>query len=448
MNPEQLVRAELKRADRLRRSRLAAGRLWYAAPVAAAICAGVAAIGRVMGWPSAVPLALFITALITLVAYTIFLGRARTITDTGALELDDHARLNGELRSAFWFAEQDARDAWIDFHLARAGDRLKGVDWSALYPAARATRAKTATAVLAIATLALALIVPGRSVLSAISTGTAVKTARPLTPTSPLPTTLASILARLDGLLKAAEAGNGRTLTSEEVRGLIAQLEKLAAQSRADAQTAKDGPSKQSKPPSAAELKAYAERAKRAAESGEDMEPEVRDALKDMSLKLDQQAQAQNAGPQEKRDAANGDENPSSETAAAAAGSGSKKESSTQSVKEAAGAGGTGVIMMTGDAASSKEAGLGLGGASGADTRNGQMPNLAAALRKETVEAAQENEGEKTVTGERRQTEHGNATATYTHSAPAAAGRGRSAAPPAVPEARRAALRSYFIRKQ
>ena len=79
---------------------------------------------------------------------------------------------------------------------------------------------------------------------------------------------------------------------------------------------------------------------------------------------------------------------------------------------------------------------------------NGQMANLGSALRKETVEAAQENEGEKTVTGERRQTERGSATATYSHTAPADAARGRSAAPPTVPEARRQALRSYFIRKQ
>jgi hypothetical protein len=104
--------------------------------------------------------------------------------------------------------------------------------------------------------------------------------------------------------------------------------------------------------------------------------------------------------------------------------------------------------MMTGDASSSKEAGLGVGGAAGDNPKNGQMVDLGAALRKETVEAAQENEGEKTVTGERRQTERGSATATYSHTAPGDAARGRSAAPPTVPEARRQALRSYFIRKQ
>jgi hypothetical protein len=76
------------------------------------------------------------------------------------------------------------------------------------------------------------------------------------------------------------------------------------------------------------------------------------------------------------------------------------------------------------------------------------MPDLAAALRKETVESAQDNEGEKDVAGERRQTERGTATAAYAHTAAAPAGRGRSAAPPVVPESRRPALRSYFIRKQ
>ena len=117
-------------------------------------------------------------------------------------------------------------------------------------------------------------------------------------------------------------------------------------------------------------------------------------------------------------------------------------------MKQAAGSSGVGVVMMAGDSSSSKEAGLGLGGASGANPNNGQMPDLAAALRKETIESAKDDEGDKNELGERRQTERGTATAAYAHSAPAAAGRGRSTAPPPVPESRKATLRSYFTRKQ
>jgi hypothetical protein len=199
--------------------------------------------------------------------------------------------------------------------------------------------------------------------------------------------------------------------------------------------------------PTAAELKAFAERAKKASESDE-VSPETRDALAEMSDKLNEQAQAQSAAPKDPRDASTPAEAESGESAQAASGNSNKQDPSAQSVKEAAGAGGVGVVMMTGDAASSKEAGLGLGGASGTNPKNGQMVDLGAALRKETVEAAQEDEGQKNVTGERRQTERGSATATYSHTTAAASDRGRSAAPPAVPEARRAALRSYFIRKQ
>jgi hypothetical protein len=447
VTPEKLVRAELERADRLRRSRGAAHQLWRVAPIAAGICAAVAAAGRFAGWPSLFPLALLAIALAALVTYAWSARRARAITDTGALELDERARLDGELRSAYWFAEHDTRDAWIDFHLGRAAERLKAIDWSGLYPAARATRSKTATAVLALATLVLALFVPGRSVISAIAGGRGTAAVRGKSAVAPL-LTAAEILARLENLLIAAETGRGRAITAEEVRGLMAQLDQLMAQKKiAEASAPKDDGTKQSKLPTAAELKAYAERAKRASAST-DLEPEVRDALEDMSQKLDEQAQAQNAAPKDPRDAVNAEESPSGESAQAAAGSGNKQDPSAQSVKEAAGAGGMGVIMMTGDSSSSKEAGLGLGGASGANPKNGQMPDLGAALRRETIEAAREDEGEKTVSGERRQTEHGDATAAYTRTAPAAADRGRSAAPPAVPEARRAALRSYFIRKQ
>src|SRR6185436_458237 len=89
--------------------------------------------------------------------------RPHALSDQVAVELDEKARLEGELRSAYYFAGHESRDAWVDYHLTRAAKRLEGVDWTSLYPAARAGRAKAATAVLALATLALALFVPGRA---------------------------------------------------------------------------------------------------------------------------------------------------------------------------------------------------------------------------------------------------------------------------------------------
>jgi hypothetical protein len=445
--PEDLVRAELNRADRLRRATTAHRRLWRAAPIAAAVCAGIAGVGRVAGWPGAVALAFLLLALLSLALFVIVSRRERALSDQIAVELDEKARLEGELRSAYYFTGHDTRDAWVDYHLARAAQRLEGIDWPSLYPAARAGRAKAATAILALGTLALALFVPGRAGVFASAPKSTSSPAERGRPTGQaLPMTVAEILAKLDQLLVAAEAGNGKVISASDVRGLLEQLEKLKAEQNAEALNRKDA-ARQSKAPTAADLKAFAERAKKAAENDE-LSPDVRDSLADMSEKLKEEAQAQAAGEKDPQDASSQGETQSTETAQAQAGSSNKQDGGAQSVKEAAGGGGIGVVMMTGDASSSKEAGLGVGGAAGDNPKNGQMADLGAALRKETVEAAQENEGEKTVTGERRQTERGSATATYSHTAPADAARGRSAAPPTVPEARRQALRSYFIRKQ
>ena len=445
--PEQLVRAELNRADRLRRATSADRRLWRAAPMAAAACAAVAAVGRVMGWPGAIAVAFLLLAILSLALFVVVSRRDHALSDQIAVELDDTARLEGELRSAYYFAGHETRDAWVAYHLARAARRLEGVDWRALYPAARAGRAKAATAILAVATLALALFVPGRAGVFASAPKATSATAEHGrgAAADALPLTVAEILAKLDQLLVSAEAGNGKAISASDVRGLLEQLDKLKAE-QAEALNRKDA-AKQSKAPTAADLKAFAERAKKAAENDQ-LSPEVRDSLADMSEKLKEEAQAQAAGEKDPKDASSQGDTESTETAQAQSGSSNKQDGGAQSVKEAAGGGGIGVVMMTGDASSSKEAGLGVGGAAGDSPKNGQMANLGSALRKETVEAAQENEGEKTVTGERRQTERGSATATYSHTAPADAARGRSAAPPTVPEARRQALRSYFIRKQ
>src|SRR5581483_4251341 len=77
------------------------------------------------------------------------------------------AGLNGELRSAHWFAAQRAGEAgweagqtasgWAAFHVAQAAERATAVDWQRLYPAPRTARLWTATAALSIAALALSI---------------------------------------------------------------------------------------------------------------------------------------------------------------------------------------------------------------------------------------------------------------------------------------------------
>ena len=105
-------------------------------------------------------------------------------------------------------------------------------------------------------------------------------------------------------------------------------------------------------------------------------------------------------------------------------------------------------MMTTDDASNAREGGLGLGGGSMDKNGNGHMADLGAALRKETVEASVDNAGENVQTTERRKTEHAEATTAYSHAAAQPAERGSSTAPPPVPESRRAAVKSYFIRKQ
>ena len=76
------------------------------------------------------------------------------------------------------------------------------------------------------------------------------------------------------------------------------------------------------------------------------------------------------------------------------------------------------------------------------------MPGLMAALKKETIEAYKDDTGENTNMDVRRKTERGTATVAYSSTPPAAFEKGRATAPPAVPENRRAAVQTYFIRKQ
>jgi hypothetical protein len=101
------------------------------------------------------------------------------------------------------------------------------------------------------------------------------------------------------------------------------------------------------------------------------------------------------------------------------------------------------------------------GGAQGGDTaggRGGNSPNKgqgqllqlqAEALRRELVEANADTAGQN-VTKEdlRRKTEQGKSSLSFTHVTPAAIDRGRAVPPPAVPDARKALVQSYFIRKQ
>jgi hypothetical protein len=438
------------RADRARRGRETARRLWTMAPAAAAACLVVAIGGRLRGWTPFVTVFVIGAAAIALGAYVLLARRQRALSDAEVSSIDADAGLKGELRSAHWFASQTAEataegDDWIRLHLARAAERVRGIDWSGLYPPPSAGRAKLATGVMAVAAVALAMLVPGGARLDA----TVARKAANAAPKRPavivaLPPELRKAL---EAMLTTAESANGRALTAAEVRDLLATLDALAHRDPAKQTAAANVPGERQA--NKADLKALAERARKASEST-NLEPQVRDALADMAQKLNEAGEDENAMDSRDAQDAAADKDKQDGQAQASKSAGGKQDSAgAQSVQEASDGSAAGIVMMTTDDASdARSGGLGLGGGSADKTGAGQFADLGAALRKETVEASVDNAGDNVPITERRNTEQSDAATAYSHAAAAAAERGSSTAPPPVPESRRAAVKSYFIRKQ
>lgn len=448
-SPAEVVRRALAEADRRRRAGASGEVLWRAAPIAAAGCLAVALAGR---WRGSSPLwALGIgggTALAFLV-WTRLARRSHPLSDASAARLDEAAGLGGELRSANWFASRDRRDAWTDHHLDRAAVRLAAADWDRLYPTRRPWRAQALTAVLALAALALALSVPGRRTTLA-SAGAPAGAAR-LDPAASPDVLLPELQKQLEALLAAAESGAapaaGTPATPADLRRLIAALTKLR-----DAGRLKDLARAMSQAPSAdpaaapADMKTLAERAQRAAQAPA-VAPEARDALETVAREMNDAAQA--AAPPSDGSLAAGKKGGGTPDAAAKSPAADVEEIGVQSLSDAE-SGGAGIIMMSSrdDSGGKSAQGSGLGGGSDQTPSAGRMADLEAALRQETIEASADSAGDNVQAEARRKTEEGRATLAYAGTRAAAFDRGAAAAPPPVPEGRRAAVRSYFLRKQ
>jgi hypothetical protein len=69
-------------------------------------------------------------------------------------------------------------------------------------------------------------------------------------------------------------------------------------------------------------------------------------------------------------------------------------------------------------------------------------------IKRELIEAASDQLGDNVTTEIHKKTEQGRATASFTHAGAATFDRGHASAPPPVPDARRAQVQNYFIRKQ
>jgi hypothetical protein len=194
----------------------------------------------------------------------------------------------------------------------------------------------------------------------------------------------------------------------------------------------------------AKELTTLAERTRRAAEMGA-MSPELRDALENLAENLAEAAKAEQAANEEAGDAAGFAKTEAADAAQADA----NMAAAIQSVKETDADAAAGVIMMSDEnSPGGGDPGVGAGGGSAAEKGAGTMPDIERALRQETVEASTDSPGENVLTETRRKTEQGRAALTYTHGTSGSFDRSHAAAPPPVPEGRRSAVHTYFIRKQ
>jgi hypothetical protein len=444
----ETVRAALAAADRWRRTRQASRHIWRGAPILAAVALGVALAGKALGWVPWLPFAILAAGGVGLALYAIVSRRPHTLSDAAAASIDAQAGLGGELRSASWFANREARTDWADFHLERAARHLDGINWAQLYPTVRAHRARFATALMIVAALVLTMTLPERVTTQRTASAATVTAAAGIRdPETGAELLSPELMEQLQALLAAAEAGNLKTVESiaqsAEMRDL---LKKLAddPQFRAALERALANP-ETLRNFTAKELKAMSERARRAAEM-EEMPPDLKEALEKLADEIelaepDETASSDSEDP-------SGATGPQQGDTAQAKSPGGMQEMSIQFAKQADPSGGAGMMMMSNpDEKGSGPPGSGVGGSGSQEAAAAAAATLAAALKHEFVEAHKDTAGENVDTEIRRKTEHGSATAAFTQGAAAAFDKSRAAAPPAVPEARRSGVQTYFVRK-
>ena len=439
-----LIRDVVARADRRVRARAAVRTAARLAPVLAGVVVLLAVIGRVLGWPALVPLTALAVVAVALVGYALIARRARPASDAIAARVDADASLAGELRSAHWFAASAEPDGWATYHMDRAAVRAEGVDWTALYPPVRATRAWITTAACAVAVIALTVNIPARAPAGTVMVdGVPVKT-------DDLPDELRR---KIDALMMAMEEGK---LTPEAAAADLKQLKDLMAnidpalQKKLEAML-KNRPLGADATTKRKDLDAedLAEIAEKGTNAG--LPEDVRWSLEDLAARLANSSA-------EKRETNPNNPSASSETGEKGMGSqqaqseqaGAQASMQMQMMKEAAGDPGSSQMMMGGGAMGG-DSRAGAGG-NNPDAKPGALADallIAKALKKDVIEAAQDIKGENVDKEDiRRKTEQGKSTMGFTRVAtPASFERSRADAPPPVPEARRDLLQRYFIRR-
>lgn len=430
------VTRAVEQAERLRRRQSAGRWLVRVIPVVALVWLAIAVMVR---WGSA-PRLWFWIALASggasIAGVLGWLNRRPATNDAVAARADADARLGGELRSAHWFAQSPASGEWAAFHLATAALSAQRVDWPRLYPRPAGARSWAAAAACAAAAFAV-LLIPARQTAGAagVATGRAAGQSGNVARLS-LPEDLRK---QLEDLLAKMEQG---TMPADLARQKLADLQKLL--SRLD-KTADQSPGKiAGKPgdvrPRAEDDEKLIDRANKAASGATGMPDDVKWSLQDLASKLASATTREGA-----------EKNPSASTAQP--GKPSDKAETGQATATPAG------LQMVRAAATEAEAGqmMSGGGPMGGDPTPGRggnrggrgngaaPPEIAKALRKETVEASADTAGQNVIAEIHRKTEQGKATVAFSRAAgPAAFERSHTVAPPPVPDARRGLVQRFF----
>lgn len=382
-------------------------------------------------WSLAIPVA----AAFGLAVYSIVMRRQPRVSDTMASEVDRDAELGGELRSAAWFAARGSDEPWISFHVARAAERAGSIEFRSVYPPVRAGRARVATALLTIAAVAVLATVPRHAFVRASGAATSA-VAKPATAAGvaadaipqDLPAELQALLAAIEDGTLAAQLAAGNPALQDALAKLATINDPAALAALAKALAAQKN--------SADAMKMLAERAKRDANLAP--QQDVKNALEDLASKL--------SPPDSDKDSA-GFETSDEQQAGDSA---SLSTMTSESTRDANAIAGLGMLTMSNEEMAGADAppGMGVGGGSSPSTGKGTMPDIAAALRHETIEANEDDVTGGVHTDARRKTEHGTAATAFSHGTATTFENGRTAVPPVIPESRRAGMQTYFARKQ
>jgi hypothetical protein len=447
LSAQDVVRQRVRDGLGERRARRATRAVLRAAPWAASVAVTVALVVRVAGWPASITWTTLAVAGAGLVAWFLWLRRVPPPTDAMAATLDEGAGLGGELRSAFWFAEQREPGPWAAFHLERAAERVAVLDWSDFYPPVRATRAWVLTGVFVVAAIVLNVHIPARR--AAPPAGAARSAAAPADEV-PLELLLPpDVRKRLEDLLSQIEKGKIAAAVAnaklKELQDLLSKIDPSLDPALATlAKRAADAAVAENK---TADPKSLAERARADAHSG--LPQDLKEQLEDIASRLANPRLGARQGESAERSASGDQGQMAKASAGAASAQANAAEAAMQLSREAASSQG-GQMMLAGAGSMGGDSSSGAGGNSGAKSGAVNAGLIAQALKQEMIEASADVQGQN-VTAEdiRRKTEQGTSSIGFTHVvAPPTIDPSRTLPPPPVPDARKPLVMQYFIRRQ